>query len=534
MKSASYDDWYRLFDDLCDGLLSESDGARLNELLLSDESVRREYLAYMQVHAGLAVTNVDVAASTTRAPDCSKGDADDTTSPLLPPIVVAPEPLAVRRRFSNGHATVFSYSVATILVLIGLLLGWVRQVSQTGDVAQVKPAASKHATSRLPASEPDVTYVARVSGTADCQWADATDEISEGSYLPLGRSVTLTAGLVEVTYDSGAVVLLQGPCRYQVQSPRSGFLSVGALTARVESARGSPVSKDEPAFMVCTPTAVVSDLGTEFGVQVDGSGASRADVFRGKIRVCLAAERSTNGHSVELGENQSAQVERGGKDRVQLTRIVPAPDMYVRRIPKRTPLKLANTGAELKEGAADPRWQISSRSDAPSFAPRPATVATVRVLRAADDPGREYVTHLPNDPKQSQWISLTNDGEVSNNVTYTFRTTLDLKDFSPKSAVVRMRYLVDDRLTKVRLNGQPIELPPVPSKSFMEWRELKISEGFVEGPNVLEIDVYNEDAVATRAASPMMFRAELEGSAVPRWHRTERNPGTDKRSSQGV
>ena len=39
---------------------------------------------------------------------------------------------------------------------------------------------------------------------------------------------------MEITYDTGAKVILQGPVTYEVESPAGGFLSVGKLTARVE------------------------------------------------------------------------------------------------------------------------------------------------------------------------------------------------------------------------------------------------------------------------------------------------------------
>ena len=39
---------------------------------------------------------------------------------------------------------------------------------------------------------------------------------------------------MEITYDTGAKVILQGPVTYEVESKDGGFLSVGKLTARVE------------------------------------------------------------------------------------------------------------------------------------------------------------------------------------------------------------------------------------------------------------------------------------------------------------
>ena len=41
-----------------------------------------------------------------------------------------------------------------------------------------------------------------------------------------------------------------------------------------------------PLFSVRTPTAVVTDLGTEFGVEVNRSGTTRSHVFQGRVKVC--------------------------------------------------------------------------------------------------------------------------------------------------------------------------------------------------------------------------------------------------------
>jgi hypothetical protein len=96
-----------------------------------------------------------------------------------------------------------------------------------------------------------------------------------------------------------------------------------------------------PLFTVRTPTAVVTDLGTEFGVEVVRSGETTSHVFRGSVRVqMLAGDGKSQGAARVLHENQSARVERsGGKqggNRVVV--FVPAsmPSNFVRQIPQRT------------------------------------------------------------------------------------------------------------------------------------------------------------------------------------------------------
>ena len=99
---------------------------------------------------------------------------------------------------------------------------------------------------------------------------------------------------------------------YEVESKDSGFLSLGKLTARVDkkdsgfSGQGSEISKSQaprpkpqaprpsPLFAVRTPTAVVTDLGTEFGVEATKEGRTTAHVFRGSVKLQVAAGSGKN------------------------------------------------------------------------------------------------------------------------------------------------------------------------------------------------------------------------------------------------
>ena len=52
-----------------------------------------------------------------------------------------------------------------------------------------------------------------------------------GDLVPLGRKYPITAGLLEITYDSGAKVIVQGPAIYSASSYNGGGLYFGKLTA---------------------------------------------------------------------------------------------------------------------------------------------------------------------------------------------------------------------------------------------------------------------------------------------------------------
>ena len=86
----------------------------------------------------------------------------------------------------------------------------------------------------------------------DCQWekksgfrvqgsgaANQKSEIrNQKSLVALGDKFALAAGLMEITYDTGAKVILQGPVTYEVESANGGYLAVGKLTGKLEKNSG--------------------------------------------------------------------------------------------------------------------------------------------------------------------------------------------------------------------------------------------------------------------------------------------------------
>ena len=63
-------------------------------------------------------------------------------------------------------------------------------------------------------------------------------------------------------------------------------------------------------FSIRTPTATVTDLGTEFGVEVSKEGYTTSHVYRGLVRVQVTFKRWRSGRRAKvLHENESARVE---------------------------------------------------------------------------------------------------------------------------------------------------------------------------------------------------------------------------------
>ena len=133
-----------------------------------------------------------------------------------------------------------AYLVATVIFGVGLLVGSRVHVSQPEQVArQSVPLPSP--LSPLP------SIVGQITGMVDCRWERKKGTVPLCAKHPKGRSgkgglspfplvslgdkFALASGLMEITYDTGAKVILQGPVTYEVESNDGGYLSLGKLTA---------------------------------------------------------------------------------------------------------------------------------------------------------------------------------------------------------------------------------------------------------------------------------------------------------------
>jgi hypothetical protein len=549
-----------------DGRLTEPDHARLAELLEKDDGSREYYVEHVVLHAMLGWEH---------APPLDAAEPIGNQQHPVPPIVLDLSP-TVRESLSTSLFSpggfLFSYVMATAILGIGLLIGLGWKVSRYRQIAQGDSPTV------LPLNRPEVKseVVGSITGMADCQWVDPATKVSDRDSVPLGHKFALARGLLEISYHSGAKVILQGPAAYEVNSRTGGFLSFGRLTALVEKndsgfsvhglnadagsavelpnqsaalgAKGErtanpslsasqpkvgretgpavslaprpypPSTTRHPLFAVHTPTAVVTDLGTEFGVEVDKSGTSRAHVFQGRVELRSADGDAGDGRAVELAVGESARVQRGADQIIAVTR-APAREgarfrTFARRMPRRIPMQLFNTGMGLKPGDADPHWRIVAVSNDPRFKPRPAVVTRIDMSKMnTSQIDRELSPYLAENPARSQWVS-TADGmpSVPNGVTYTFRTTFELADMTPGSAFLHnpTSILMCGQVKAIRLNGRRVMME-LDANGAPQWRA---DQKFVEGTNALEIDLQSGNPAQPGTASPVLLRVELSGSYV--------------------
>jgi hypothetical protein len=524
---------------VCSKGASQDDFAELNALLLSDEAARRFYLRYCQMHVAM---RLELRAERAAQKICQRigseppiqdvGECDIVSSRAERGDRSSPPPMFdLSSAPSQGVVTYFAgwpvaYLVATVIFGLGLAIGAFVHVSHPTDVVRQfnlpspsgRGAGGEGGRGSLPSS-----IVARITGMVDCTWSDPETEALVGAYVPLGRKYALASGLMEITYDTGAKVILQGPVTYEVESPAGGYLAVGKLTARLDSHSEvsnlkSQISDPEPRtltpdpslstlhsplFTIKTPTAVVTDLGTEFGVEVDQSGATKSHVFRGRVEVRVAGGKEAE-HAVQLGENESAQVNVGQGQVLTVTRATVGAATFTRKMPRRVPIRVFNTGQGWVEGSPDPHWQIVAISNiTPSIRPYPALVTTVWDGR-----------WMPNEFHQSQWISSVGGGLVVDGVIYTFRTTFDLAGLRAETARLKGAFAVDNHVEAIRLNGRSVPVPAHGYDLFQCWHSFAIHSGFADGVNVLEFDVENGmPEISPTQGSRMGLRVQLEGVA---------------------
>jgi hypothetical protein len=510
--------------DLCgtvrDGEATEDVVAQIEALLAQDADSRRYFVDFMFMHA-LMERYSGIADSGQCETDRS-ATAPRQSSPVFAPLATTAD--AAVGHFSSGWPV--AYLIAAVIFAVGLVVGAVTHVSRpVPSVVEHSPSA----TIDKAAGESNMEFVARITGMVDCTWSDPTTEAVNGAYVPLGRKYALATGMMEITYDTGARVILQGPVAYEVESSAGGYLSIGKLTAKLEKKSEVRGQKSESAnqkssirnqkFCVRTPNATVTDLGTEFGVEVDRQGRTESHVFQGTVELRVPQPGGNKDRILVMHQRESFRVEPDTSVSPSVQRITPKPDAFVRRLvpPRRMPIRVFSTGVGSREGQIDPHWQLVAVSNEPDFKPRPALVSPAR---------SSSLGWLPNEPGRSQWISIVGDGSaVPNGSTYTFRTYFDLAGLRLATAMLHVQFVADNCVRAIRLNGRELPTPEqIASPPFNAFHPLTISRGFVEGTNVLEFDVenVNEAAPEQLSADRMGLRVEFEGTAV------EQNPTTDK------
>ena len=121
---------------------------------------------------------------------------------------------------------------------------------------------------------------------------------------------------------------------------------------------------------------------------------------------------------------------------------------------------------------------------------------------------------LANDATSS-WITPTlNQGDSldpTSNGNYAYSLNFDLTGFNPDTASFAGRFLVDNKVSSIILNGNTIFNGLAGGFSGSDWVNFSANSGFVNGANVLTINAVN---LAQQSGNPSGLRVEFTDSAV--------------------
>jgi hypothetical protein len=290
------DELKNLIDEYLTGAIEDDGVKRLDELLRADADARLYFVKYCRLH-----TDIYEVARASRATTSALKSLEMLDEKVeKPPIVVA-----VPSQKSVVSRTWIPLSVAAAVALVAL--------------AGVLHTSSKNGSAEHP--------IAWVMNAQNCVWKE---ELSPSNDMRAGKRLVLERGLVEISFESGASLVLEGPANLELISSNSARLLRGKLSAKVP--------KRATGFSVISPQGKVIDIGTEFGMSVDAEGITDVYVFKGEVKALAGAEKD----SVSLKEKQAARIQTDGvsvkpveekKQPVEFVRqIAPPPVIVPRRI----------------------------------------------------------------------------------------------------------------------------------------------------------------------------------------------------------
>lgn len=266
------EDFPMLADAAIEGTLTPAQAARLEELIATNPAACRWYADHAALHASLAYTTARRAN-------------------IIAPAIAPRRPPSHRMAWFFAGATGFA-----ALLAFGMLY-------LSGE-----------------------TRIATLTETKACRWDGGTLPTAAGSGLVAGR-LRLSEGLAKLVFASGAELTLEGPVDLELVSEMKCILRAGQLSAKVPpSAHG---------FIVETPSSVLTDLGTEFGVKVHDTATADVQVFSGRVdvkhRLTGGVSAMTTGKSLRFSadrvrdfnpEPATAKIGAGEPRRAAVNRVV--------------------------------------------------------------------------------------------------------------------------------------------------------------------------------------------------------------------
>jgi Concanavalin A-like lectin/glucanases superfamily/FecR protein len=262
-----FDELARLCDALIDGSLLDNEKNRLSEIVAQSEPARQFYVRYL----GLSASLLEYAGE------------HEFPAPEIQPAA------ASRHRRSK----------------------WWWLLTGLATTAAIVLAMVWHGSSERDAEADAEEFAAQITGLENCAWANSNSAPKLGDQLPHGQHLELNSGVAEITFDSGAEVTIEGPATLDLNSAWEATLHRGKLRAEVPAAA--------VGFGIHSATVDVVDLGTQFGMAIDSSGATDVCVLAGAVEATPRNTVATQPTKFVLNEQSARRFHRTGSEEIKNT-----------------------------------------------------------------------------------------------------------------------------------------------------------------------------------------------------------------------
>lgn len=198
-------------------------------------------------------------------------------------------------------------------------------------------------------------YVARLSGAKDATWSRGAAVFAPGGYLRKGQRIDLESGYAEITFDSGARIMLEGAASLEVGSAWDATLRRGTLKA--------DVPPQAIGFRILNRFVEVIDLGTEFTVIADADRGAEVLVNKGEVEAVPRA--GGDSEAMLLREREARRFADSGvtdvADRARKFALFDAPLVFERM---ESGARFAHWSFDEAQGAARAKGSLADSTDA--------------------------------------------------------------------------------------------------------------------------------------------------------------------------
>ncbi len=167
-------------------------------------------------------------------------------------------------------------AIAAVLVLSGVSI--YRVVSDDAPRSVTPIAQDKPEEDKVRDVADKTNFVARITNAEKAVWG--SPDIGVGSWLRPG-SLKLLSGKAEITYDSGARVVLSGPAEINSLSAHLAKLTTGKAVVHIPN--------QAAGFSLETPTSTFSDQACSFALSVENDSTD-IHVFKGSVEAASSSD----------------------------------------------------------------------------------------------------------------------------------------------------------------------------------------------------------------------------------------------------